>query len=573
MKKLLLVLTIVLSFMVVTPVFATDIAVQVNSSEGSINFRSDPSRGSNVITEIPDGTVLSVSSLSYSPADDLIFGYTTYNGYFGWVSLRQTTINGFSGFTTSVSSSEGSINFRSSASTGSSVITEIPNGANLYISGIFYNAEDDLFFGQTTYNGMTGWVSLRQTSLDGGPASSYTPAPAAAPSSQNVVDYNVADSGSVDTGVSGLSVRTDVGYEGRVTSRSEEGSINFRSVPSTSSSVICEIPNNQVLSIYDIVRNEDLIWGYTEYNGTWGWISLRHTVTPSHNYQMPEYIRDWDGTVASDTGAEEGAAVDAVPAAGSIIGNWEYTDYDEAPNAYYDAGYCFYEDGTGLDTYWNQTFSYTTDGNLLTIVFDNPEYGTEYFEYSFGDAFAGIDAQYGIWLEHRVMDSQGNLVPDERGDGDGHSKLHYADLSAERLAVVSIRDDRCHSWDNRWYITTEDGETVTIINNDIHYNIGPKGHTQIIPERINGHRVTKIADNAIVLDFHGDLIIEEGIESIGSNAFMGCEYKSVTFPASVQYIGANPFDSCEDLEVIYAPENSYAARYFQEAGYNVVYTD
>lgn len=567
MKKLLLVLTILLSFMLVTQAFAADISVQVNSSEGSINFRSAPSRGSNVITEIPDGAVLYISSLSFSPEDDLIFGYTTYNGSSGWVSLRQTTINDFSGFTTSVSSSEGSINFRSSASTESSVITEIPNGANLYIFDIFYNAEDDLFFGQTTYNGLTGWVSLRQTSLDGGAAPSYTPAPVAPQSDQSVVDTVVADSGS-----HGLSVRSDVGYEGRVTSRSEEGSINFRLVPSASSSVICEIPNNQVLTIYDIVRNEDLIWGYTEYNGTWGWISLRHTVTPMHNYQMPEYIRNWDGTVASDTGMEEGAAEDAAPAAGSIIGNWEYTDFDEAPNAYYDAGYCFYEDSTGLDTYWNQTFSYITDGNLLTIIFDDPEYGTEYFEYSFGDAFGGVDAQYGIWLEHRVMDSQGNLVPDEQGDGDGHSRLHYADLSAERLAVVSIRNDRCHSWDNRWYITTEDGETVTIINNDIHYNIGPKGHTQIIPERINGHRVTKIADKAIVHDYHGDLIIEEGIESIGSNAFMNCGYKSVTFPASVQYIGANPFDSCNDLEVIYAPENSYAASYFQEAGYNVVFS-
>ena len=89
---------------------------------------------------------------------------------------------------------------------------------------------------------------------------------------------------------------------------SSESSINFRPSPSTSSGVICEIPNNNVLTIYDIVRNDDLNWGYTEYNGTWGWISLRHTVTPNHNYSVPDYIREWDGTIA---GADNGAVNDS----------------------------------------------------------------------------------------------------------------------------------------------------------------------------------------------------------------------------------------------------------------------
>lgn len=72
----------------------------------------------------------------------------------------------------------------------------------------------------------------------------------------------------------------------------------FVTDPSASSTLICEIPNNNTLTIYDIVRNEDQIWLYTEYNGTWGWILLTQTVTPQHNYQIPDYIRDWDGAIA-----------------------------------------------------------------------------------------------------------------------------------------------------------------------------------------------------------------------------------------------------------------------------------
>lgn len=86
----------------------------------------------------------------------------------------------------------------------------------------------------------------------------------------------------------------------------------FVTDPSASSTLICEIPNNNTLTIYDIVRKEDQIWLYTEYNGTWGWILLTQTVTPQHNYQIPDYIRDWDGTIAgvNNNSMGNGAVVD-----------------------------------------------------------------------------------------------------------------------------------------------------------------------------------------------------------------------------------------------------------------------
>ena len=293
-----------------TPVLAANLDVQVSSSEGSINFRSNASTSAPVIGQIPNGTALHVTNLTYSSGDNLIFGQTTYNGTTGWVSLRQTAISKFDGFDTKVSSTESSINFRSSATTGSGVIGQIPNGTALHISEMRYSEADDLFFGMTTYNGTTGWVSLRQTSLDtpAGAAPAQTqgapaPAPAGAtpaPANSGAANASPAPAAS---NPSELSIRTDVGFNGVVEVRAEEGSANFRTLPSTSSDVICTIRNHESLDIYDIVRNEDLVWGYTKYNGSFGWVSLRQTATPFHDYGMPADIRDWDGTIAGQAAA------------------------------------------------------------------------------------------------------------------------------------------------------------------------------------------------------------------------------------------------------------------------------
>ena len=327
-------IAIILSILLLIPVIASSVSAadfnaRVNSSESSINFRTSPSTSSSVIAQIPDGTLLHVTSLAYSAADDLIFGQTDYNGSQGWISLRQTAISDFTGFDTTVKSSEGSINFRTSASTGSSVITGIPNGTSLYISDLSYNSADDLFFGLCEYQGMTGWISLRQTTLDSSagpstPASgtASTPAPGAGP-----------QSGSSVPAQGGLSVRTDVGFNGVVQVMAEEGSVNFRSEPSTASGVLGMIANHEALTIYDIVRNEDLVWGYTEYNGIYGWVSLRNTATPFHEYGMPEEIRDWDGTAPSgQTNGSPDAAQEAVYRYYNNEENREYTIVQDVDN-------------------------------------------------------------------------------------------------------------------------------------------------------------------------------------------------------------------------------------------------
>ena len=176
-----------------------DFYVRVSGGQGSVNFRSGPGTGYSVIREIPNGTTLHITDMSYNSSNGWFFGKTEYNGSSGWVSLRQTSIlsgNGYAApdFQVRVSAQGGSLNLRRGPGTSYGAMLEIPNGTTLHITNMQYNANDDFFFGSTEYNGMSGWVSLRQTTLIGRgstsnqgstntgtqtPATGTTPAPAA----------------------------------------------------------------------------------------------------------------------------------------------------------------------------------------------------------------------------------------------------------------------------------------------------------------------------------------------------------------------------------------------------------
>lgn len=163
---------------------SVDFYAQVSSREGSINFRTGAGTGFPVIREIPNGQILHIVDMSYNAADGFFFGKTDYQGSSGWVSLRQTVIMTGQGypapdFLVVVSAKEGSLNLRQGPGTNYPKIMEIPNGVQLHITNMQYNANDDFFFGNTSYNGVTGWVSLRHTTMQntGGQAPAPTPAP------------------------------------------------------------------------------------------------------------------------------------------------------------------------------------------------------------------------------------------------------------------------------------------------------------------------------------------------------------------------------------------------------------
>ncbi len=49
---------------------------------------------------------------------------------------------------------------------------------------------------------------------------------------------------------------------------------------------------------------------------------------------------------------------------------------------YFDSGYTFNADGTGMDIFWQLPFTYTAYDGVITITFDDETYGKETFGYT-----------------------------------------------------------------------------------------------------------------------------------------------------------------------------------------------
>lgn len=93
----------------------------------------------------------------------------------------------------------------------------------------------------------------------------------------------------------------------------------------------------------------------------------------------------------------------------------------------------------------------------------------------------------------------------------------------------------------------------------------------VIPTTINGYKVTSIADGAFENSKITNVIISDGVESIGWFAFNGCtEMKSITIPSSITSIGYSAFGDAESDLTIYCHSESFALSYAKS--YGLTYT-
>ena len=121
--------------------------------------------------------------------------------------------------------------------------------------------------------------------------------------------------------------------------------------------------------------------------------------------------------------------------------------------------------------------------------------------------------------------------------------------SAEALGFKYILVDKCAS------ITAYEGSNTKIV----------------IPTTIDGYKVTSIADGAFENSNISNVIISEGVESIGWFAFDGCTaLKSITIPSSVKSIGYSAFGTAESSLTIYCHSESFALSYAKS--YGLTYT-
>lgn len=92
----------------------------------------------------------------------------------------------------------------------------------------------------------------------------------------------------------------------------------------------------------------------------------------------------------------------------------------------------------------------------------------------------------------------------------------------------------------------------------------------VIPDQLDGWPVVAIGDLAFFECLFTDVIIPDGITSIGASAFGNCYYiNAITIPTSVMFIGEDAFRDSDGFELsmkLSVIEGSYAAQYAQENG-------
>ena len=79
-------------------------------------------------------------------------------------------------------------------------------------------------------------------------------------------------------------------------------------------------------------------------------------------------------TTATTTGASAETETAAPATGGDLVGNWKEDVFD--------SGFTFNADGTGTDTFWDLTFTYSIEGNEVLIIYDTDLYGASRYTYS-----------------------------------------------------------------------------------------------------------------------------------------------------------------------------------------------
>lgn len=211
---------------------------QAKVAADSLYLRESP--GGDIITTLSYNTPVAVLSNSSS------WYKIAVNGREGYVSgeyITGTTQTDFSLGTAKIVCST-TVNFRSQPSTSSTVLASMPNGASVNITGV-----SNGWF-KATYNGQNGYVSADYVSFAGSGSGSSS-------------SSNQSSSSSSPTTRTGKIVC--------------DTSVNFRSQPNTSCSIIGSLYNGATVTILSSENG----WYKATYNGKTGYISADYVTVTS----------------------------------------------------------------------------------------------------------------------------------------------------------------------------------------------------------------------------------------------------------------------------------------------------
>lgn len=206
---------------------------QAKVTADALYLRESP--GGSVIATLSQGTMLAVLENSSS------WYKVAVNGQEGYVSgeyVRGTQTEDFSLGSAKIVC-DSTVNFRSQPSTSSSVLASLSNGTAISVTGISNG------WYKVTYNGQNGYVSADYVSFSSGSAGSSSSSNSAASTTRT----------------------------GKVVC---DTTVNFRSEPSTSSSVLASLPNGATVTVLGSSNG----WYNVTYNGKTGYVSADYlTVT------------------------------------------------------------------------------------------------------------------------------------------------------------------------------------------------------------------------------------------------------------------------------------------------------
>ncbi len=253
--------------------------------DGSLNLRSSASTSGSVLRVLPDGATVSLTGQSSNG-----FLSVAYQGTSGWAYAIYLSTEAdtppSSGVTATVI--DGSLNLRASASTSAGIVTVLPDGATVALSGVTSNG-----FSRVTWNGNSGWAySIYLSTGDDGGAGNGSFATVfdgtlnlrAGAGTGSSVLLVLPDGARVELTGSTSNGFTQVIYQGTTgwassqwlttggssgsTATVIDGELNLRSSASTGGSVLLVLPDSATVSLLGQTSNG---FAKVRYNGTEGW--------------------------------------------------------------------------------------------------------------------------------------------------------------------------------------------------------------------------------------------------------------------------------------------------------------
>ena len=133
--------------------------------------------------------------------------------------------------------------------------------------------------------------------------------------------------------------------------------------------------------------------------------------------------------------------------------------------------------------------------------------------------------------------------------------------------VFSVSDDIVKTGGIEYRIV-DDGQSAMVIG----YYGSRYTSKVVIPSEVNGIPVTVIAWGAFYdKDFIKEVVISEGIEAIGSEAFSINDLESITIPSTVTSIRESAFSGCRNLKKLYISDIASLCnlKVEEEEGYSI----